>query len=159
MGSNIYCLPLNEEVRNHLQEIRPNESIPQEETRSLTYEDLWLILDRLKLWGWTIKGDYKSFKKIDLEISKEINGDKEQNIYLTLWIEEDNGKPNLMFHKGRHSVGLFIVREIAKLCGSQCVFDERGEIYIVTGEMDLTILMSKWLQENLYDENYWQQKK
>lgn len=57
MGSNIYYLPLNEEVKNYLQEIRPNEPIPQDETRSLTYEDLWLILDRLKLWGWTIEGD------------------------------------------------------------------------------------------------------
>lgn len=33
MGSNIYYLPLNEEVKNYLQEIRPNEPIPQDETR------------------------------------------------------------------------------------------------------------------------------
>lgn len=159
MGSNIYYLPLNEEVKNYLQEIRPNEPIPQDETRSLTYEDLWLILDRLKLWGWTIEGDQKSFKKFDLGISKEIDGDKGQNIYITLWIEEDNGKPNLMFHKGRHSVALFITREIAKVCGSQYVFDEQGEIYVVRRDMDLTLLMSEWLQENLYDVNDWPQIK
>lgn len=64
-----------------------------------------------------------------------------------------------MFHKGRHSVALFITREIAKVCGSQYVFDEQGEIYVVRRDMDLTLLMSEWLQENLYDVNDWPQIK
>ena len=157
MGHNIYCLPVNEEIKNYFQKTRPNEPIAEEQTRSLTYEDLSLILDRLKLWGWSVEGDYKSSKKFDIEISREIDGDEGRNLYITLWIEQNNGKPCLSFHKGSHSVGLFITREIAKLCGSQCVFNDQGDCYIVTGNMDLTPLMTQWLNEDLYDENSWRQ--
>ena len=51
MGSNIMCLPLHEEARKYIQELKPNEILLKEQPRDLTYEDLDLIFNQLKQWG------------------------------------------------------------------------------------------------------------
>ena len=157
MGSNIMCLPLHEEARKYIQELKPNEIFPKEQPRDLTYEDLGLIFNQLKQWGWYVGINGKASGNFDVDIFRDINGDEGRTLYITLWVTEKNRKPDVIFHKGRHSVGLFIAREIAKLCGPQCVLEDfdGGTLHVVTGNMDLTALMKNWLSESLYGD-YWQ---
>ncbi len=159
MGSSIYCLPLNDIARKYVQELKPDIILPQGQPRDLTYKDLIIIFNRLRKWGWCVEGDCPNAKEFDVDIYREIDGNKGRNLYITLWIKEDNGNPCLMFHKGCHSIGLLIAKEIAKLCGSQFVFDDSDveDCHIVTGETDLTSLMNDWLKEDLYGD-YWQQE-
>ena len=109
MGSNIYCLPLNNRTRKYVRELKPNIILPQGQPRDLTYKDLKIVFNRLRRWGWCVEGDCPNAKEFDVDIYREIDGDKGRNLYITLWIKEDNGNPHL---KDNHEFDVHIYREI-----------------------------------------------